>query len=245
MKRFVFLPIAVLAFLLGCQSTPEDADSMDEMDSKDSMAMEMSTERFTVKIEVLEGSLTPLAPVVWAVHKGANPFLSDGMDHRPKGLEALAEDGNPEGLATAVGMIADVSAHGVAAVPDMAMEAGPALPGHAYSFTFDAADGDKLSFATMFVQSNDLFYSTGTEGLSLYTDMKSISGDVTGQIILYDAGTEVNEEPGMGSNQPLRQSGPNVGMDEMGSVQPVSETNDGFMYPGTASVIKVSVHQAM
>jgi len=246
MKRFAFLPIALLAALTACQSTGGDTASKDAMEMSDSMesSMEMMTERYTVRIEVLEDSSTPIAPVVWAVHTGPNPFVAGDMNMRLDGLEALAEDGSPDLLNETVGMLSNVSAHGVAAVPEGGMRAGPATPGHAYTFEVEAAEGTYLSFATMYVQSNDLFFSPGMKGLALTGEMAS-SGNVTDEIVLYDAGTEVNEEPGMGPNQAPRQSRANTGPDEMGMVQPVSMVDDNFMYPAVSQVIRVTVDHQM
>jgi len=110
-------------------------------------------------------------------------------------------------------------------------------PGMTESFTFNAGKGHYLSFATMFGQSNDLFYATSDDGLALYdASGNPVTGDVTPMIHLWDAGTEVNEEPGIGMNQAPRQSGPNTGLDENGNVMLV---NDGFMYPDDADVIRV------
>jgi hypothetical protein len=99
----------------------------------------------------------------------------------------------------------------------------------------------------MYVQSNDLFYSPGAEGLELFEMGAPISGEVTSMILLYDAGTEVNEEPGAGPNQAPRQSGPNIGKDEMGQVKPIDAVDDMYMYPATDAVIKVTLmpHKSM
>ena len=64
------------------------------------------------------------------------------------------------------------------------------------------------------------------------------SGDVTGDVMLWDAGTEVNEAPGAGPNQAPRQTAANTGPDENGVVRPVS---DGFTYPPVSEVIQVVV----
>ena len=45
-----------------------------------------------------------------------------------------------------------------------------------------------------------------------------LTGDITAKMILWDAGTEVNEELGIGPNQGPRQKGPNTGPDEHGVV---------------------------
>ena len=56
--------------------------------------------------------------------------------------------------------------------------------------------------------------------------------------MLWDAGTEVNEEPGVGLNQAPRQAGPNTGMTENGIVKMV---NDGYTYPAVSEVIRVTI----
>ncbi len=111
-------------------------------------------------------------------------------------------------------------------------------PGESASFSFNAGKGHYLQFGTMYVQSNDLFIAPGEEGIPLYTNGTPLTGDITGMLQLWDAGTEVNEEPGKGPNQPLRQAGPNTGMDENGTVHPVM---DGFTYPAVNEVVQVMV----
>ena len=66
-----------------------------------------------------------------------------------------------------------------------------------------------------------------------------IYGDITAYMELWDAGTKVNEEPGVGPNQAPRQSGPNTGPDENGVVQMV---DDGYGYPNLSDIIKVTTH---
>ncbi len=102
--------------------------------------------------------------------------------------------------------------------------AGPALPNDSYSFTFEATPGDYLSFATMFVQSNDWFFAPASSGINLFPDDTAISGDITQMVSLWDAGTEVDEAPGEGPNQGARQTGPNTG-DAQGA--PIT-TVDGY-----------------
>ena len=146
----------------------------------------------------------------------------------------LAEDGDPATLASNI-----MNGSGVFNTPDGASQPGPLLAGNSYSFSFTASPGEYLSFASMFVQSNDLFYAPAGMGITLFeADGQPVTGAVTSQILLWDAGTEVNEMPGVGLNQAPRQSGPNVGLDENGTVRLV---NDGFSYPATSEVIEVSV----
>ncbi|WP_136466148.1 spondin domain-containing protein [Flagellimonas onchidii] len=119
---------------------------------------------------------------------------------------------------------------------------GLILPGQSESVTFNAGTGHYLSFATMFVQSNDLFFAPDENGIALYdADGYAITGDITDQIDLWDAGTEVNEEPGVGANQPPRQAGPNTGTDENGTVELIENVGDGYDYPAVNEAIKVKL----
>ena len=186
---------------------------------------------------------TPLAPGVWAVVAPGtpNPLFAAGEPDGGLGLEALAEDGNPAPLAAALASNADVTASGVFDVPDGADGPGPLLPGGTYSFTVDVTMGTRLYFATMFVQSNDLFYAPG-DGLELMgKDGMPMTGDMTPMVQLWDAGTEQNEPPGTGPNQAPRQSAANTGPAEDGTVQ---EIVTGDAYPATDTVIRVTISAA-
>jgi hypothetical protein len=222
-----------LIVLAGCQTTDMSDDHM-------MSDMSMETTEFVVTIEVLTTSPTPIAPLAWAVHAGENPFVAGEMG-KLGGLEALAEDGNPSGAAASLGAIDRVSSHGVVSETDGTMESGPAAPGDSYTFTVTAYDGQALSFATMYVQSNDLFFSPDRYGLPLFDMAAPAMGNVTESVLLYDAGTEVNERPGTGPNQAPRQSGPNTGATENNPVKVIGETMDGFTYPNADAVVRVTV----
>ena len=151
------------------------------------------------------GVTTPFAPgVAIALDHGSTLFVA-GSDDTGEGLEALAEDGDP-------GVLAASSGGTAFAVPSGATDPGPLFPGQSYTVEIDAAPGHYLTFATMFVQSNDWFFSLGEGGIELFgTDGSPISGDITDQVTLWDAGTEVNQISGIGSDQAPRQAGPNTG----------------------------------
>jgi hypothetical protein len=180
---------------------------------------------------------TPLSPGVFLVHEQPDILFIPGESAPDNGLEALAEDGDPAALAEFLAAMEQLAASGVFDTPDGAGEAGPLMPGSSYSFSFEAMPGYHLSLATMFVESNDLFY--GLENLALFdAEGNPIEGEVTMQLVLWDAGTEVNEQPGVGPNQAPRQAGPNTGETEGGVVMMV---DDGFSYPETAQVIEVTI----
>jgi hypothetical protein len=119
-------------------------------------------------------------------------------------------------------------------------------PGEMYSITFTAGKGQAVSFATMLGESNDWFFGPGPEGLMLYDERGApISGDVTRYIKLWDAGTEFDQEPAVGSTTGPRQPAPNTGpVDPEAGVRelrsPVAlNTGASFALPPLTSMIKV------
>ncbi|WP_276270662.1 spondin domain-containing protein [Haloarcula litorea] len=180
----------------------------------------------------------PLSPGAYAVHT-ADVSLFTPMEPASDGLEAVAEDGTPTELAQSLGGMDPVLDGGAFTTPDGADGPAPLTPGDSYSFEVTAGpDADaRLSLATMFVQSNDLFYAPPSDGIPLFDDGDPVDRDVTGDLRLWDAGTEVNEPPGEGPNQAPRQSGPDTGTPE----GVVREVTDGYDYPDTADVVSLSL----
>lgn len=192
---------------------------------------------FTVTIEQLtteqtlklpDGSATraPISPGTAVVYRGANPLFTVGEPASP-GLQRQAEAGQPEDLIDAV-----KSAEG--AIDVVMFE-------RTDTFTVAAQPGDMLSFATMFGQSNDCFYGPKGGGIALFdANGRAIMGERAVEVVLYDAGTEVNQVPGVGADQGPRQD-PNTwrqGELEHATVQPVRDT---FAYPPVGKVIRVTV----
>lgn len=181
-----------------------------------------------------------LSPGAYAVHSPDVQLFAPG-ESASAGLESLAEDGDPSGLGGELSGAEGISEAGAFAEPVAGGEAGPIGPGSAYGFEFEAAPGDRLSFATMFVPSNDLFFAPGPSGIELFRDGDAVAGDVTQQVGLWDAGTEQNEEPGAGPNQAPRQSGPDTGPAEDAPVRRIEEVEDGYEYPSVSESIQVLV----
>ena len=210
----------------------------------------VETVMFKVRIENVSNSTTlhlsngqtapvPISPGLWTVTRQLNPLFKIGQVDPGFGMEHLAEDGDPSTLAANMAANPEVKASGVFTTPVGGAGPAPAFPGDAYEFTFSAETGDGLSLATMFVQSNDLFYSPGRVAIPLFHRSRApISGDITHYFRLWDAGTEVNQEPGLGAEQAPRQSGPNTGESESKRVRMVQ---DGYTYPETGEVIKVTI----
>jgi hypothetical protein len=183
----------------------------------------------------------PNSPGLWIVHTGKRVVFTSGKPDRGMGLEAQAEDGNPAQLAGSVKKMKQVVASGVFNTPAGDDKPGPALPGKAYEFTFQARPGERLTVTTMFGQSNDLFYAPSEEGIALFENGTPISGDITTRFHLWDAGTEVNEEPGFGPNQAPRQAAANTGPSEHKPVRRIEDVKDGFNYPAVEQVLHVTI----
>ncbi len=186
-----------------------------------------------------ETAPAPHSPGVWAITGLWNPFFRVGQYDRGEGLEQQAEDGNPAVLAGNIVNDSRVKSSGAFTIPVGDSSPGPATPGKAFEFMVTASPGDHLSLTTMFGQSNDLFYSPGNIGIPLFQRRRiPTSGDVTRYFSLWDAGTEVNQEPGLGADQAPRQSAPNTGESEHRRIMKV---HDQYTYPRTSDVIKVTI----
>ncbi|WP_458189704.1 spondin domain-containing protein [Haladaptatus sp. NG-WS-4] len=185
----------------------------------------------------------PLSPGAYAVHGNDEPIFTSGDPERNNGLEEVAEDGNPERLASSLPDRDSVMSSGAFTTPMGSDEPSPLPPGEAYQFDIEAAQASstRLSLVSMFVPSNDLFFALGgASGIRLFDGNEPIMGDVTDSVSLWDAGTEVNEEPGNGSNQAHLQSEPGLGLVERGTVVPITEVN-GYDYPETCDVLRLTI----
>ncbi|MGH7752500.1 MAG: spondin domain-containing protein, partial [Gemmatimonadales bacterium] len=182
---------------------------------------------------------------LWVVHTEPDPLFTTGSKDRGKGLEPLAEEGNPAVFAAAVRSQRGIVASGTFMTPVGDAMPGPATPGKVYEFSFTAEPGQRLTFATMFGQSNDVFLAPGDRGIKLFDSKGDVmSGDITSLIYLWDAGTEVNQEPGLGPDQAPRQAAPNTGASERNPVRLVTDVRDGFRYPKVAEILRVTVTPA-
>ncbi|MEM1134708.1 MAG: spondin domain-containing protein, partial [Bacteroidota bacterium] len=185
------------------------------------------------------GFTLPLSPGAWAVHtQGAKPLFTDGAPDS-EGIEGIAEDGNPANLIASLTANNEVLSSAVFNTPAGANMPGAIGPGGSYEFTINAVPGDYFNFATMYIQSNDLFFAFDDTGIPLWdSNGNPISGDMTDKVQLWDGGTEVNEFPGAGLNQAIRQSGPDTGMDEGGNVR---LEDDEFAHRAVGDVIRVTI----
>ena len=225
-----------------------------------------SATTFTVRIEntaptdfysseAATGGAIWVTPGAYAVHTDSNPIFTQG-EEASIGLEALAEAGPPTGFEGEDGLVDELpgmdsvvsaGAYGPSATvedPNDPMGevpgAPPIAPGGAFEFQVEAAPGERFSFASMYVPSNDVFISPGEEGIALYDDGTPVNGDLTDDVALWDAGTEVNESPVSGPNTAPRQSGAMAGATE-GVVHPLDVIDDAFNYADASEVITVTL----
>lgn len=182
------------------------------------------------------GLVTPISPGVWTITKdGQYPLFQNGQLDYGDGLKFIAQGGDPTALAAALKTKSMIMSTGVYNTKSGASMAGPLMPGDKFEFTITGVKGDYLSFASMFGESNDLFFAPSDMGIQLWSGNVPAFGDVTSQVKIWDDGTEVNEYPGAGNHQPARGPG---GMVESENIMVV---NDGFIYPTIHSLIKVTI----
>ncbi len=182
-----------------------------------------------------------ISPGVFVVHTADNPIFAVGQVDFGQGLEAQAEDGNPDTLAASVQSGGFVTT-GVYNTAVGAAKKGPIGPGQAFEFSFDAAQGQYLTFASMFGDSNDLFIAPDGHGIALYNAKGApISGEITLHLKLWDAGTEINQEPFVGPDQAPRQAAPNTGALEHEPIRAIEQRNDGFRTPSVFALVKVTI----
>jgi hypothetical protein len=177
-----------------------------------------------------------LSPGMFVVTNKKMDFFTVGKK-ASAGLEAQAEDGNPEVLSKMLLAKVGSANMGIFNMPIGADAPAPILPGGVFEFEFTATEGMKLNLVAMYGQSNDLFYAP-EKAIDLFVKGEAISGDITDKLMLWDAGTEVNQAPGIGDEQAPRQKAQNMGTAENGKVGMVK---DGFTYPNTKDVLRVTI----
>ena len=236
-QRFITGIAAVAAIIFGVQAAAVAQNSGSN-----------KTAGFTVRIENIsnkdglvaqDGTKYPfaLSPGFFGVSDKKMDVFRDGKKASAE-LRSQAEEGNPEALMKKFLTVLGGVNVGVFTTPVGGDKASPILPGGAYEFKFTASQGKRLDLTTMYGQSNDLFYAP-KQAIDLF-DAKGnpLSGDITDRFFLWDAGTEVNEAPGIGPNQAPRQKAAGEGVRENGVVHIVK---DGFTYPETRDVLRITI----
>ncbi len=107
------------------------------------------------------------------------------------------------------------------------------MPGESATFTFSAARGQYIMFATMYGYSNDLFFAPDNPGINLFkADGTAITGDVSDQMHLWDNGTRINEQPSSTNTHP--------GTADNNVIKEVTTTDEqGNLYRAAQELVKV------
>jgi len=170
-------------------------------------------EALSASLRPLTGLATPISPGVLVVHGGNAPFFTLGERDRAQGLERIAEDGYAVPLREKLGALGDEKLKSVKLfdTPVGRDTTGPARPGGAYEIELEAVPGDRLSFVTMFGWSSDWFFGTDEHGIELFDGSTPVYGPVTGDVKLFDVGSELSEESGVGPHTGPQQPGPDSG----------------------------------
>jgi hypothetical protein len=234
----VFAPILTLLALCACS----DAEVEETPESKGTVLV--FTLENIAEAGSLDGEDVLYAPGVWAAHTGASPLFAAGSP-ASAGLEALAEDGMTSPMLEEAREGDGVVVAGTFGQVEtgVSYEENPIAPGSVAGFQFRASPGQRLSLATMFIQSNDVFLGTDAEGIELFDGDAPRVGTHEAQLAFWDAGTEVNEPPGEGANQAPRQSAANTGPDEGATVEKFESNTDGdgHVYPAPTTTVRLTI----
>jgi hypothetical protein len=171
-KKYVCIGLSVCSLVT--LSACSDNDSSDKINN----AM---TQSYALTVSNLSSN-QPLSPLAIAIH-GEN-YTAWSVGEEPSvGLEKLAESGDGSDF------LAEASDSGAYTTES---GAGLILPGESETIDLESISSDdlKLTFASMFVNTNDAFI--GKQGLDLAS--LDVGDQMTVLIPVYDAGTEANSE---------------------------------------------------
>lgn len=241
-----------LALLLtACSGTDDSDDNTDQTAGDDIPASWQVTMKNIAEPDLIETEagekfdvMLPPALLIW--HTEEFQLISAG-DVASTQLEALAEDGNPRPLlqylavdVPGVEVIDVLAAGGVS--PDGNYDESAMLPGQQASVTRTPLTATHMTLIFMFAWSNDVVVS-GVFPIDA-TSAPADAGPTTA-LAMYDAGTEVNQEPGAGADQAPLQTAPNTGADEGGVITEFAG-DDGFghVYPLVQDFARVEITEA-
>jgi len=201
------------------------------------------------------GGAALVSPGLYAVYRGGNPIWKRQQE-APEGVEAVAEAGEPLGTPENDSLLPelqdDPKVYDAGTwLPEDTVEdpldpfgAPPIAPGGFFEFEFEAIRGTKLMTIEMLTPSNDVFMAPSS-GIQLFKD-GPISGDITDEYELWDAGTEPNKDPASGHpttapRQVIEFQNPDLGGDEGGVIRNIDKVDDGYFWPDPTDVIEFTL----
>lgn len=241
MNRLLIL--AGIVLLAGCKDDCDD-DMNPVTDNSRMFRVQVENVSTTTTLEpgAMPDRSVPLSHGVWAVYNAGSLFTVDQQSD--EGTSRIAEDGVTTVKTNELNMGVTISSNGEFVAPGGPDNGAAIFMGESSTFTFEAKPGDKLQIQSMFVQSNDWFYAFRNGGLPLFLGSTPVSGNVTSELLLYDAGTEADELPGMGSTQKPDQAPLDINIgpaDSVNKVTVATQRHSSFIIPPTSGVIKITV----
>lgn len=193
---------------------------------------------FRVTLTNLSDPPTPISPGVLVSHCQEGAFWSRGERASP-GLELIAEVGNP---GTAVAVEREDSLDGISFVQERRV-IGEVGPGQSVTVDVEFAQGCVLSTAHMLVESNDSFVGVNSLDISSFFNGES-DGLLEVELRAYDAGTEMNTEPGSGfeGGQPDPTRGAANLDNGVATDEPISSSLE---WPGTQAMLRLELLESL
>jgi len=232
------LCVAIFCIMLGCRTEDEEPVVLPVQFN---VNMENTSAEGDLVPSIGEPSNIMFAPGILIVHSSEFTLFEANSPASWAGFEDMVEDGaNATLIETLEGEDSVMSALSFAALDESYADA-PMLPGDKATLSIEAEPGDELTVATMFGESNDVFVAATS--IPLFDDAgEAQEVDATSLLRLWDAGTETNEEPGLGDNQAPRQSAAGEGDEENGDVVEIVGTDAlGFVYPEPSEMISLRI----
>ena len=189
---------------------------------------------FRITLTNLADPPTPISPGALVSHCEDGAFWSRGAMASPE-LELIAEVGNPS---AAVAVERQDSMDGVSFIQERHV-IGEVGPGQSTSVEVELEFGCVLSTAHMLVESNDTF--VGVNSLDIYDQLNGQDSTmVEVELRAYDAGTEMNTEPGSGFEG--GQPDPTRGAANLENGVPTDEPiSSSIEWPGTQATLTIEL----
>lgn len=109
------------------------------------------------------------------------------------------------------------------------------MPGQEIQITFSAHKGQTLMFATMYGNSWDLFFAPENPGIRLFDNNgEPVTGDVSDQVKLWDAGTKKNNDPRRSKANQRKEN-------ENGTVTEINGSDGTYNYPAASDMMKLNL----
>jgi hypothetical protein len=228
----------VVAFASSTRALPQAPAIVDVQ-----VVQDAKTGAFTFTVTNIGNTVAaPLSTALWARHDGTLAMVdAGGAAADSAGLEAFAEDGDPSGWLATIAATAGVVESGTIDTQTAA--------GASFEIVLTPNEDNRfLSIATGLAATNDAFIAPFTTGVALLEDdgtpraNDDIEEDFRRQLVLWDAGTEANEVPGVGANTQAVQSAPGDGAaDPDATLRPYSDITNDLSGPDAGGFLSVTI----